>query len=118
MTGNSLDSRFEFLEVRTWPINFAANNAAPELLVVLFGEWLELLENLCFLHVLQQTVALEAAGVGRDKLSQIEPAQDFDDLLIGIVRSRTVAVANDLVHEQTAISREQGAVVGTARGEE
>jgi|ERR1044071_5741135 hypothetical protein len=46
--------------------------------------------------------------------SQIESADHFDDLIIRIVRSRTIAVLHDLVHEQTAISREQSAIFGTA----
>src|SRR5438445_156787 len=103
--------------MRARPVDFAARGAAAEIGVVNFRERLELLEHFGFVHAFQETVALQAASVGRDQLSQIETSDYFNDLLGGIMRSRAVAMPYDFVHEQTAISRQQRPIVGAARDE-
>ena len=114
---NLLQSRFQFGEMRAGPIDLAAIRTAAEILVVDFREWFELIENVGFAYFHEQTVASDAARIWRDKLSQIKSAGHFDDLLVGLVRSWTIAVLHDFVHEQTAISCEQSAVVSTTGGE-
>src|SRR5204863_8764520 len=64
----------------------------------------------------EQTVALQAARVWRDHFREIKPSDHFENLFRRVVRSRAIAVPDDLVHEQAAISRKQGAVVRAARG--
>ena len=71
-----------------------------------FRERLQLFEDSGFVHALKQTVALQAADIRRDQFRQIEPAQNFDNLFVRIVRSRAVAMPYNFVHEQTAISCE------------
>ncbi len=71
--------------MRTGPIDFAANRATTEILVINFRERLELIENIGFVRAFEQTVALQAPCIRRDQFPQVEPTQNFDDLLIAIV---------------------------------
>src|SRR5687768_2445165 len=89
-----LDPSFQFFEMRARPIDFAAGAATPKILVINLGERLELLEYFRLLHAIEETVALQAAGVGRNRTSEVEPSDHFDGLLIRISRARAIAVTN------------------------
>src|SRR5437773_855936 len=90
---------------------------SAKILVVNFRKRLELLDYVHFVCVSEQTVALQAAGVWRDHFREVKPSDHFENLLRRVLRSRAIAVPDDFVHEQAAISRKQGAIVRAARGE-
>src|SRR2546421_544813 len=103
--------------MRTGPVNFAAARTTSEILVVNFRKRLQLLDYIHFVCVSEQTVALQAAGVWRDHFCEAKPSDHFENLFRRVLRSRAIAVPDDFVHEQAAISRKQGAVVRAVRGE-
>jgi hypothetical protein len=57
---NLRQSRFQFGEMGTGPVNFFAPHAAAEILVVDFRKWFELIENVGFVYLHQQTIAWDA----------------------------------------------------------
>ena len=118
LVANVFEARFKFPEMRARPVNLSALGTTAEIFVVNFRQRLELIEDFSFADLEEQPVALQATPVWRDEISEIEPSNHLNDLLIGIVRSRAVAMAHDLVHKEAAIAREQSAVVSAARGEQ
>ena len=100
--------------MRAGPVDFVAVGATSKILVVNLREGLELIEDFSFADLEEQPVALQAAPVRSNEFSEIKAAHHFNDLLRGIVGARTIPMANDSVHEETAVAREQCAVLRAA----
>ena len=118
MVADLFDPRFEFPEMGAGPVNLSALGTTAEIFVVNFRQRLELIEDFSFADLEEQAVALQATAVRSNEFSEIKAAHDFNDLLGGIVGARTIPMANDSVHEETAIARQQRAVLRAATGRE
>ena len=118
LVANLFEARFKFSEMRAGPVNLSTLGTTTEIFVVNFRQRLELIEDFSFADLEEQPVALHATPVWRNEFSEIKAAHHFNDLLGGIVRARTIPMANDFVHEEAAIAREQSAVLSAGRCEQ
>ena len=104
--------------MRSWPVNLAAARATPELLIMDSRERLELLHHFGFLYFFEERIATQATGKWSDRGEEIKAPHYFDGLFSRVLGARIIAMLYDLVHEQPAIAREQGAIIDLHDGEQ
>ncbi len=79
---------------------------------------LELLNHFAFLYFFKERIATQATRKWSDRGEEIKAPYYSDGLFRRILGARIIAMPHDLVHEQPAIAREQGAIVDRHDGEQ
>ena len=79
---------------------------------------LELLNHFAFLYFFEQRIATQATRKWSDRGEEIKAPYYSDGLFRRVLGARIIAMPHDLVHEQPAIAREQGAIVDRHDGEQ
>ena len=62
VTENPIERGGYFVVVTAMPVDLAAAGALVELVVIFPGQWQEMVDNGIFCHLVQQTIAGDAAG--------------------------------------------------------
>src|SRR5437763_8680705 len=97
--------------MRARPITLPTTAAAPELLIINPGQWLQFVEDLGFLGRFKRRVAAETTGKRRKRGSEIKPAQHFHGLFQWILRAQIIAVTHRGMHEKAPVASEERAIL-------
>lgn len=107
---NSFDPFLQLFEMRAGPVNLPATAASPELIIIYLGQRLELIDHASFFRGVQRSVAAEATSKWRERIGEVESAQNLEGLFQRILGSEIIAVPDDRVHQQSPVAGEKSAV--------
>jgi hypothetical protein len=77
------------------PVDAATTTATPEVIVILTGQRLELLDDFGFGNSFQESIAVKAAGERRQSSEEIKSTQNLDGLLCRILRAGMKSGSHD-----------------------
>src|SRR5207249_2214119 len=100
----------KFREMGSRPVNLITARAPPEFFVIDLGKRLKLLNYITLGDLFQRCIATEATRERSYRVEQVKTADHLDCLRVGILRSWTVTMLDDRMHQEPPVPREQCAI--------
>src|SRR6185312_6960380 len=100
--------------VRAAPVDLPASCAAAEIVVVPAGQRLKAVNHLALGDGGQRAVAPHAARKGCEPMAKVQSPQDFDYLLLTVLRADEEAMGESAAPQQGTVSGQQDPLLGQA----